>query len=77
LTPRSYGFRSVLHIGTRPFGFVELFRDIKDYKRFRQALPMPCSRLALFLDMEDLRDLRGKIPSELWFELLATKLKET
>jgi hypothetical protein len=77
LTPRSPGYRSVLHIGTRSFGFVELFRDIKDYKRFRRALPMPCTRLASFLSVEEIRNLEGKIPEDVRSELLAAKLKET
>jgi hypothetical protein len=70
--------RSRLHIGTRPFGFVEDFsRDIRDIRVFRQALPMPCSRLAPVLTVEEIRDLKGKIPESVRSELLAAKLKET
>jgi hypothetical protein len=70
--------RSRLHIGTRPFGFVEDFsRNVRDIRVFRQALPMPCSKLAPFLTAEEIRDLKGKIPEGVRSELLAAKLKET
>jgi hypothetical protein len=72
------GGRSKLHIGTRPFGFFEDFsRDVRNLRVFRQALPMPCSRLAPFLTVEEIKGLEGKIPESVQSELLAAKLRET